>query len=159
YQADKTSAIDAAALGSHPVDSFNYTISDGLGGSTTQSASFSIDRPAVSHDDAVSTFENASVTRATMATGVLGNDVDPDTNDNTGTAVASVEGSSGNLGVLIALASGAHLTLNGNGTYTYDPNHVFDALAAGQSATDTFHYTLSSGSAATVTVTINGVDS
>jgi VCBS repeat-containing protein len=36
------------------------------------------------------------------------------------------------------LASGALLTLNGDGSYDYDPNDQFDNLGAGQSATDTF---------------------
>ncbi|MBA3880278.1 MAG: hypothetical protein C0500_11255 [Sphingobium sp.] len=83
-------------------------------------------------------------------------------------AVASVNGSGANVGTQITLASGALLTVNANGTYSYNPNGRFNSLidaataaatgASNTSATDSFTYTLASGSTATVTVTINGVD-
>ena len=56
-------------------------------------------------------------------------------------------------------------TVNANGTFTYDPNGEFNSLTAGQTATDTFTYTVSDSvgetslSSATVTITINGVAS
>ena len=54
------------------------------------------------------------------------------------------------------------VTSNGNGTFNYDPNGGFESLAAGQSATDSFSYTLSDGQGgtdtATVTVTVQGRD-
>ena len=47
---------------------------------------------------------------------------------------------------------------NGDGTFDYDPNGQFDSLTIGQTATDTFGYTLSDGNGGTndaiVTVTI-----
>ncbi len=46
YAASDRTAIDAATSGSHPVDTFTYTASDGKGGNTTQTRNFSIDRPA-----------------------------------------------------------------------------------------------------------------
>ena len=65
----------------------------------------------------------------------------------------------------ITLASGAKLTLNADGTFTYKPNNAFDATptpgsgASNQPGADSFNYTLSGGSTATVSVTINGLDS
>ncbi len=54
------------------------------------------------------------------------------------------------------------VTLNADGTFSYDPNGQFDNLAAGSSTTDTFTYTVTDGvttsAAATVTITINGVN-
>jgi len=54
------------------------------------------------------------------------------------------------------------VTDNGDGTFDYDPNGQFEALAAGQSGTDSFAYTVSDGNGgtdtATVTVTITGVN-
>jgi VCBS repeat-containing protein len=52
--------------------------------------------------------------------------------------------------------------INSDGTVTYDPNGQFESLTAGQSASDTFTYTVSDGfhdsSPATVTVTVNGAN-
>ncbi len=43
---------------------------------------------------------------------------------------------------------------NGNGTFDYDPNGQFDALEAGEFATDTFVYTVSDGNGGTATATV-----
>jgi VCBS repeat-containing protein len=53
------------------------------------------------------------------------------------------------------------VSINPDGTIHYDPNGQFNALAKGQTATDTFDYTVSDGfqtASAKVTVTINGVN-
>jgi VCBS repeat-containing protein len=96
-----------------------------------------------------------------LAPGVLANDIDPDLVGDT-KLVSAVNGVSGNVGTQITLASGALLTVNANGSYTYNPNGQFEALGAGQTATDTFTYTMQdtagSPSSATVTITINGVN-
>jgi VCBS repeat-containing protein len=48
-----------------------------------------------------------------------------------------------------------------DGSFEYDPNGAFESLAVGETGTDTFTYDISNGSTdtATVTVTINGVNS
>ena len=47
------------------------------------------------------------------------------------------------------------------GAFTYDPNGQFEYLQAGESATDSFAYTLSDAcgdnATATVTITVNGI--
>jgi len=52
------------------------------------------------------------------------------------------------------------LTLNANGTFSYDPNGQFESLGKGQTATETFTYLVSDGQGgtdtATVTLTILG---
>ncbi|MCB0969089.1 MAG: tandem-95 repeat protein, partial [Ilumatobacter sp.] len=62
----------------------------------------------------------------------------------------------------ITLASGAIVTMNGDGTYDYDPNGAFESLPVGQQATDAFTYQIDDGNGgldtATVTITINGVN-
>lgn len=77
--------------------------------------------------------------------------------------VSAVNGSAANLGVPITLASGAILSVNPNGTYTYNPNGVFDSLQPGQTANDSFTYTVSDGNGgtdtATVDITITGTNS
>jgi large repetitive protein len=80
-------------------------------------------------------------------------------------AVLAALDSAGNvitLGTSTTLPSGAHLTVNANGGYTYDPGTVFNGLKATETATDTFTYTISDGqggsSTATVTITITGAN-
>ncbi len=68
-------------------------------------------------------------------------------------------------GEQIALDSGALLTVRADGTFDYDPNGAFDTTpvpgsgAANMPASDVFSYTLAGGGTATVTITINGLDS
>src|SRR5439155_733240 len=99
--------------------------------------------------------------KTVAAPGVLGNDTDVDSGDSL--SVYKVNGSTASVGSQIVLASGALLTLNGNGSFTYDPNGKYESLAAGQQTTDSFTYVAQDNhggvsSAATVTVTITGVN-
>ena len=52
------------------------------------------------------------------------------------------------------------MTLNADGSYTYNPNGKFDSLAVGKTATDSFTYRDTAGDedVAKVTITINGVN-
>ena len=68
------------------------------------------------------------------ASGVLTNDTDPDTGDML--IVSAVNGVGASVGNTITLASGALLQVNADGSYSYNPNGVFDALAVGATATD-----------------------
>src|SRR6516162_2643253 len=69
------------------------------------------------------------------------------------------------VGTQLTLPSGALLTVNPDGTFSYDSKHLFDYLPAPGSGafnltvTDTFSYSITGGDTATVTVTIGGVDS
>ena len=91
--------------------------------------------------------------------GVLGNDTDAEGDTLT---VAEVNGVVANVGPRVTLTSGALLTLNADGSYTYDPNGQFESLDDGQSDTDSFTYKANDGDAdsneATVMITINGVN-
>src|SRR5205814_10242572 len=68
-------------------------------------------------------------------------------------AVTAVNGSGANVGSQFTLPSGALLTVQSDGSFTYNPNGVYPA-----GGTDTFTYTISDVtgrfSTATVTVTI-----
>ncbi|WP_268957193.1 ExeM/NucH family extracellular endonuclease [Salipiger abyssi] len=96
-------------------------------------------------DDAVSTSENGALVIDTAQ--LLANDreFDGDT-----MVVTAVDGLS---------ASGATVSLNGT-QVSYDPGSLFDYLGAGETATDTFTYTVDDGKGgadtATVTVTVEG---
>ena len=61
----------------------------------------------------------------------------------------------GTVGVQFALASGALLTLNADGSYVYNPNGKFEALGVGENGADSFSYTVSDGHGGTDTATVN----
>jgi len=119
-----------------------------------------VDDPAVAVDDSISTNENAVKTGNVFDP----NPTTPDSDvDGPALTVSAVGG--GTVGTQFALASGALLTVNSDGSYSYDPNGQFNYLvpassgAVNTTATDQFTYTLQGGNTATVTVTINGVES
>jgi VCBS repeat-containing protein len=94
--------------------------------------------------DSYSTGENGILT-VSPATG-MGTLVG---NDNTGNGAFTVE--------LVAGPSHGALTLNTNGTFSFNPGTAFDYLAAGQSAVETFTYRIvnSAGTSAPITVSLN----
>jgi len=110
--------------------------------------------PPVGNDDAVTTDEDSSING-----NVLTNDTDLQKDS---LQVIEVNGNTVNIGSQIALTSGALLTLNSDGTFSYNPNGKFESLAAGVTATDSFTYKVSDGNGstdtATATITINGVN-
>jgi hypothetical protein len=125
-----------------------------------------VDDAPVAHDDDVSTNENAILSASVLTDNGHGADNDP---DGPPPQVGDVNGAPGNVGVPVAMSSGASLTVNADGSFSYDPNGKFDYLvsaakaaatgAVDSSATESFTYDLGAGSnTATVTVTINGVD-
>lgn len=129
---------------------FTYTANDGSAVSAAANVQVTVtgvnDAPTA-NNDAVSTNEDTSFTTADL---VAANDVDPDTSDSLSVVSIDTTGTTGNV------------TDNGNGTFTYDPNGQFESLAAGESAADTFSYTIEDGfgqqDTATVTVTVLGVN-
>ncbi|MFO1005951.1 MAG: Ig-like domain-containing protein [Planctomycetaceae bacterium] len=76
--------------------------------------------------------------------------------------ITAINGDIGLVGNAITLASGASLTVDANGAFTYDPSSVFNHLPNGQSGVDSFTYTIAdpfgNSSTATVNLTINGVN-
>ena len=93
-----------------------------------------------------------SVLNVPAASGVLANDID---SDNDLLTVTEVNGNAVDVGNPIILASGAQLTLNPDGSFTYTPSVDFNG-------TDSFTYKANDGSVdsniATVTITVNPVN-
>jgi len=119
---------------------------------------YSINQAPVAQDDNVATDEDTPVNGDVLADNGNGPDSDPEGEP---LDVTEVNGNSGAVDTQITLASGALLTQNANGTFDYGPNGQFESLGTGDTASDSYTYTVSDGSAtdtATVTVTINGVD-
>ena len=54
-------------------------------------------------------------------------------------SVSAVNGVAANVGVQFALGSGALLTMNADGSYSYNPNGQFNDLVAVETATDSVH--------------------
>ncbi|MDW5597849.1 Ig-like domain-containing protein [Conexibacter stalactiti] len=156
---DPNGAFTGVRDGEEVRDSVSYSVSDGNGGSDTATLTVTVtggnDRPDAV-DDAYSTDEDTTVTDA--APGVLTNDRDLDGDTLT---VDQVDGSAGNVGRATATARGASVTIDADGALRYSPNGAFDALRAGERATDTVTYRVTDGRAtdsATITFTITGAN-
>lgn len=107
-------------------------------------------QPPVANDVTATTRDDT-----TVSGNVLANDSDPDGDD---IAVFRVDGKPVRRETTVTLGSGAILTINNKGDYTYDPNGQYDSLQNGETATDSFTYTIADTSGATdsalVTITI-----
>ncbi|MBE9036195.1 beta strand repeat-containing protein [aff. Roholtiella sp. LEGE 12411] len=108
-------------------------------------------KPPVAVNDTATTDEDTAVNISVLA------------NDSNFLGVTAIDGTPVVVGTAITLSSGALVTLNANGSLTYDPNAQFDALAVGETATENFTYTLNNNNSsltntASVNLTINGVN-
>ena len=105
-------------------------------------------RPPLTQEDVFTTDEEHPVTIA--APGLLLNDSDPDPYD---LLLVTVLDTSGTVGTITRWGP--------RGAFTYDPNGQFDYLQVGDSATDSFTYTVSDAcgdnATATVTIIVKGV--
>ncbi|WP_336489405.1 beta strand repeat-containing protein [Methylobacterium nigriterrae] len=128
--------LSQAPVGQHPVDVFDYTVSDGRGGLATGSVTVSIDRVPTAHDDQA-VVAGASLTRD-AAHGVLANDTDPDGDTS---VVRTVTGSDGTTQIPGGVVNGTYgyLTLNSDGSYTYTKT-ALGPIPSG--VHDTFTYTI-----------------
>ena len=146
-------AVQGLGAGETATDVFTYTVTDGHGGTGSNTLTVTIrgtnDVPTVAAATASAT-EDAQIT----ASGTLPLPQDTDIHDTltftTKVAEAGLYGT---------------LTLNADGSYTYTLNNaspLVQGLGAGESVTDAFIYTASDGHGGTVsntlTVTINGTN-
>ncbi|UEM24124.1 Ig-like domain-containing protein [Skermanella mucosa] len=162
YRYDPNGRFESLAAGATTTDSFTATVRDAGGATATATVTLTIiganDAP-VARADALSLGESDRKAVAASA-GVLSNDSDADAG--AALAVSAVGGQTSSVGQAIALASGARITLNADGSYVYDTNGAFSSLAAGQSTTDSVGYTVSDGkggsATATLTLTITGAN-
>ena len=168
FNANMTAAIAQALLRAISFDStshtltprtVNFMIEDGDDGSTVATAQVNfVANSTVARDDAVTTNENAVVTGSVFADNGNGADLNP----NGTNQVTAVNDDPNKVNQTFALPSGALLRVNSDGTFTYNPNGQYEALApfgsgaANETATDSFTYTVTGDNEATVTVTILG---
>ena len=144
-------------------DSFSYRATDGTTTSSVATVAITVtpvNDPPQANADAASINEDAILN--VSGAGVLANDTDGDAGD-TKTLVA-VDGDAAKVGNFFSTSQGALLTVNANGSYSYNPTSavLLQALATGQQTTDTFAYTMRDSAAAesgaTVTITVTGVN-
>ena len=152
-------AVNALAVGESLTDTFTYFISDGNGGTASANVVMTIngtnDGP-----DAVNDASSLPANSPGVTGNALGNDSDPDTSDRL--TVSAVNGAPASVGLPVVGTYGS-ITVNANGSYTFTPNTTTaKALAAGQTATDGFTYTISDGhggsDTATITISLAGVN-
>ncbi len=163
FSFDPNGGYEALGSGDTAVETFTYTLDDGSGNcSETATVTVTIqganDCPTAV-DDAVSADEDTVLTGDLFAANPTTPDSDPEGDALT---VTAVNGAPGSVGVPIALGAGL-LTVNANGGFSFDPNGGYEALGSGDTAVETFTYTLDDGSGncsetATVTVTIQGAN-
>ena len=159
FNYEQNGAFEQLAEGETATDSFTFTFRDNLGATGSGTFTFTIDGL---NDAPVGANDTASTDEATAISGidVLANDSDVDNGDTLGVAAVAGQAIVAS-GSAVAVASGALVTLNLDGTLGYDPNGAFEFLSAGESATDSFSYTvedsLAAVAGATVTVTIDGI--
>ena len=120
YSYNPNGVFDDLAVGATATDSFTYTASDGNGGTSSTTVTITVtgvnDAPTAVAD--VGTTNEDTILNV-AASGVLANDTDPDTGDVL--VVSAVNGVGASVGNTIALASGALLQVNADGSYSTTP--------------------------------------
>ncbi|MBT9316105.1 Ig-like domain-containing protein, partial [Leptothoe spongobia] len=154
---------DFLAEGETITQVYDVTVTDNIGTSHAETVTITLtgtnDAP-VATDDFISVNDNFDVIANVFEN--LGNGLDSDVDQGATLSVTKINDDDSTIGSQTLLPSGAMVTLNADGSFIYDPNGVFDALNSGQSATDSFTYTIAdefgATDTATVNVTINGTD-
>lgn len=127
-------------------DSFSYTLTDGYDFVTAVVTVMVTNQPPDATTDTYGTAQDQPLTIDTIS-GVLSNDGDPDGDD---IWVSAVNGNPSKIGQPIATAEGGTLTLNKDGSFTYEP-------PVGFTGTDSFTYEVTDGLATSVTTVYLGV--
>lgn len=160
FSYDPTTSVELMALdpGDTVDDLFTYTMSDPHGQVSQTTITFTVngvnDAP-ITTDDSYATGQTQTLT--VDPAGVLGNDSDPDADDDP--FVSELNGSTALTGTS---AEGATVTIFASGAFTYDPttSATLAALPRSDTLSDTFTYTaedsLGAFSMATVTVVVTG---
>ncbi len=153
---DAAGAFDYLSAGESETVMVDFTATDGT---TEVTRTIAVTVEGVNDDpDAVDDDGVVGEDDAPLAGNVLANDMDVDQSDTL--TVSSIEGA--DVGTTITLESGAVVVMQSDGSYTYDPAGAFDDLNDGETATDSFSYTVSDGNGgsdtATVEITITGAD-
>jgi len=161
----KSYTLPGAQTTANPGDTITYSIvisntgmadatgvmfSDMLDANTTLVPG-SLNSSPLANNDTYTATGNIAISE-TAGAGVLANDIDPDTANNTGLTVTQVQGAAGNVGVATnttAMGVGGvkgSVTLQANGSFTYEPPPGF-------TGSDTFTYQITDAGGKTDTAT------
>lgn len=146
-------ALDADYLSAGEVLDFavEYSVDDGNGGSDTATLNITVEGK---NDNPEAVADQAETSECSTVSGnVLANDSDIDRLDTI--SVDAVNGDSLAIGSEITLDSGALLTMNADGTFSYDPNGAFDGIEIGAQAHDSFTYSVTDGNGGTATTVVD----
>ena len=135
---DPNGQFEDLGVGETATDTFTYTVTDGNGGTDTATVTVTI---TGANDDPVAEDDSASTGAETPTTiNLTANDTDPDVNDDLEILTIDTTGTQGTV------------TINpDDDSVNYDPNGAFVGLADGETATDTFTYTVTDGNGGTDT--------
>ncbi len=158
FSYDPSGVLYGLAAGELITDSFTYTVSDSQGATDSATVLIKVngenDVP-IAEPDTIWTDEDTTVNGSLFGDNGSGMDRDPDASDSI--LVIEVNGATEIVGIPMMLTSGAMLTVNSDGTYSYDPNGQFESLVYGETVSDSFSYMIadSEGSTSVTTVTFN----
>ncbi len=158
FRYDPNGAFDDLNDGESVTEIFTYTVSDGalstdatvaiiVTGSGTGSGG---NLPPVVQDDLFEAVADFATDGNLLLNNGSGPDLDPDGGF---LSVSAVNGNAGAVGGTITLPSGARLTVQEDGSFSYDPDTAFDDLQSGDTATDSFTYAVSDGQGGSATAT------
>src|SRR6185312_4276680 len=139
---DPNGAFQSLGAGETATDTFTYTMKDGSGVTSTATVEVTI----VGQNDGPTAVADAATVQEDgppVAIDVLANDTDPDEGDTK--TVLSVDTSE----------TAGKVTIAPDGSdVSYDPNGAFQSLGAGETATDSFTYTMKDSAGVTSTATV-----
>ncbi len=164
YDPTTSATLAALARGDTLNDTFSYTIEDTHGATDTATVTVEVtgeNKPPVAVDDDFLGLSGVDEDSTLLdAIGVLDNDTDADDPPNA-LFVSGLNGTN----LLTGLSTlGAAITMNPDGTFLYDPTDAdsLQALADGDTTTDTFTYTVDDGqggsSVGTVSIEVTGIN-
>ena len=166
FSYDPSGQFENLSLGQSGADSFSYTIDDGQASSTATvflTIAGRNDQP-LAQDDSWTTDEDSSPLGGDLLLD-NGSGIDFDVDAGDTISVTEINGNTYSPGTTLTLPSGARLTINPNGSFTYDTDGVFQSLDDGALGVDSFSYTIDDGQgqpnstdAGNAVISINGLN-
>lgn len=138
--------------------SISYTLTDPSGASSvgTLTVNVGANTPPTAVADTATINEDSASVSGDVTPGTAGQDSDPDAGTTltvVGVAAGTPASASGNVGTAVNGTYGS-VVIAANGSYTYTPGANAQTLAAGQTGTDIFTYTISDGNGGSVSTTL-----
>lgn len=157
-------AFDTLADGELGADTFTYTIGNADGQQSSATVNLTIagvnDAPVANNDLVTFTEDDVGASADLFADNGAGPDFDIDNGDTF--LLTAVDGAPVNIGQTINLSGGGLVFVSSDGTIQFNSNGAYEMLAAGETARETFTYTITDSlgaeSAATVNLDIAGVN-